>query len=82
MDEQLKKQVELLFNDMGINMSTAFTLFAKAVVRQNRIPFEITADPFFSEANQTRLREAVADLNAGKNIVKKTMEELLVMENE
>ena len=82
MDEQLKKQVELLFNNMGINMSTAFTLFAKAVVRQNRIPFEIIADPFFSEANQTRLREAVADLNAGKNIVKKTMEELLVMENE
>ena len=82
MDEHLKKQVELLFNDMGINMSTAFTLFAKAVVHQNKIPFEITADPFYSESNQARLREAIADLNAGKNIVKKTMEELLVMENE
>ena len=43
MDEKLKKQAELLFEDMGLNMTTAFTMFAKAVVRQNKIPFEITA---------------------------------------
>ena len=81
-DEDLKKQVEILFNDMGLNMTTAFTLFAKAVVHQNKIPFEITADPFYSEANQAYLKEAIADLNAGINIVEKTMEELLAMENE
>jgi DNA-damage-inducible protein J len=82
MDEDLKKQVETLFNDMGLNMTTAITIFAKAVVRQNKIPFEIAADPFYSESNQTRLKEAIADLNAGKNIVEKTMDELLMMENE
>ena len=36
MDEHLKKQVELLFNDMGINMSTAFTLFAKGTTMINK----------------------------------------------
>jgi len=77
MDENLKKQVEVLFDDMGLNMTTAFTIFAKAVIRQNKIPFEITGDPFYSEANQTRLREAISDLNAGRNIVEKNIDELL-----
>ncbi len=43
-DENLKKQAEMVFEDMGMNMTTAFTVFAKAVVRQGKIPFEITAN--------------------------------------
>lgn len=66
MDENLKKQAELLFDEMGLNMTTAFTIFTKAVVRQNKIPFEIAVDPFYSETNQAHLRKAVADLEAGK----------------
>lgn len=66
MDENLKKQAEALFDEMGLNMTTAFTIFTKAVVRQGKIPFEITADPFFSEANQAYLRKAIAELEAGK----------------
>ena len=54
LDENLKKQVEILFNDMGLNMTTAFTIFAKAVVHQNKIPFEIVADPFCIESNRQR----------------------------
>ncbi len=82
MEENLKRQAEMLFEDMGLNMTTAITLFAKAVVRQNKIPFEIIADPFWSASNQTRLKEAIADLNAGKDIVVKTMEELEAMADE
>ena len=82
MDESLKKQAELLFDDMGLNMTTAFTLFVKSVVKQNKIPFEIVADPFYSESNQKRLKEAIADLNAEKDIVIKTMDELEAMEND
>ncbi|MDR1731384.1 MAG: type II toxin-antitoxin system RelB/DinJ family antitoxin [Synergistaceae bacterium] len=81
MDENLKKQAETLFEDMGLNMTTAFTIFTKAVVRQGKIPFEVAADPFYSEANQARLREAVKGLKAGQGIVRKTMEELETMEN-
>lgn len=66
MDENLKKQAEILFDDMGLNMTTAFTIFTKAVVRQNKIPFEISADPFYSEENQRHLKKAIADLETGK----------------
>lgn len=74
MDEALKKQVETLFDEMGLNMTTAFTIFAKAVVRQNKIPFEIAADPFYSEINQAHLRKAIADLEAGKGQVHELIE--------
>lgn len=69
MDENLKKQAEALFDEMGLNMTTAITMFAKTVVRQRRIPFEIAADPFYSETNQAHLRRAIADLEAGKGQV-------------
>ena len=81
MDENLKKQAEMLFDDMGLSMTTAFTVFTKAVVRQGKIPFEIVADPFYSEANQARLREAVKGLETGQGVVWKTMRELEAMEN-
>ena len=51
MDEKLKKQVEVLFEEMGLNMTTAITVYAKTVVRQRRIPFEISAEPIKCDAN-------------------------------
>lgn len=41
MDETLKKQFEELCSDFGMNISTAFNIFARAVVREKKIPFEI-----------------------------------------
>lgn len=41
MDENLKKQFDHLCNELGLSMSTAFNIFAKTMVRQQRIPFEI-----------------------------------------
>jgi DNA-damage-inducible protein J len=66
MDEDLKKQAETLFDEIGINMTTAFTIFTKAAVRQQKIPFELSSDPFFSEKNQSRLQRAAKDMDAGK----------------
>lgn len=74
MDENLKKQAEVLFEDMGINMTTAFTIFVKTAVRQGKIPFEVTGDPFYSEANQARLRKAVSELESGKGTVHELVE--------
>ena len=42
---ELKRQFEQFCNDVGITMTAAFTLFAKKVVREQRIPFEISAEP-------------------------------------
>ncbi len=43
MDDSLKMEFETLCSDFGMNMSTAINVFAKAVVRERRIPFEITS---------------------------------------
>ncbi|GEP64765.1 hypothetical protein CBE01nite_25330 [Clostridium beijerinckii] len=75
MDEELKKQAEALFADFGMNMTTAFTIFAKAVVRERKIPFEITAsDPFYSESNMANLKKSITQLNEGKGLVEDILE--------
>lgn len=50
MDETLKKQFDGLCQEFGMNTTTAINVFARAVVRQRRIPFEISSP----EANITR----------------------------
>ena len=40
-DEKLKKEADRLFSDLGLNMSTAITIFLKSAVSCNGIPFEI-----------------------------------------
>lgn len=42
MDENLKKQADELFSDLGLSLSSAITMFAKQAVREQRIPFEVT----------------------------------------
>ena len=74
MDEGLKKRVETLFDDMGLSMTTAITMFVKAVVKQGKIPFEITADPFWNETNQARLMKSIAQLEAGKGTIHELIE--------
>ena len=58
----------MLCNDMGLSMTAAFTIFAKTVTREKRIPFEVSADPFYSESNLKHLQRVVAELNAGKSV--------------
>ncbi len=65
MDSDLKKSMEKICNDMGMSMTTAFTIFAKKVSREKRIPFEISADPFYSEANMSYLENVVSKINKG-----------------
>ena len=43
MDEALKRQFDSLCQEFGMNTSTAINVFARAVVRQRRIPFEIAS---------------------------------------
>lgn len=50
MDENLKRNFDALCSDFGMNATTAFNIFAKAVVRERRIPFEIQASQEISRA--------------------------------
>lgn len=81
MDETLKKNMEQTCKELGMSMSTAFTIFAKKVTREQRIPFEVSVDPFYSESNFQHLRESADQLRRGE-VVRKTMAELERMENE
>ena len=64
--KKLKKNFESIIQMMGLNMTTAFTVFAIQVVNEGRIPFAIKADPFWCAENQARLRESIAQLELGK----------------
>ena len=75
MDEVLKKDMEKTCQELGINMTTAFTIFAKKMSREKRIPFEVSVDPFYSECNMVRIKESIAQLNEGRTVTK-TMEDL------
>ena len=79
-DENTKKQMEQICNELGITMTTAFNIFAKKMIREKRIPFDVSIDPFYSENNIKAIKESIEQLKDGKVVVK-TMEELEAMEN-
>ena len=68
MDSELKKKLEATCADLGMNITTAFTIFAKKVAREQRIPFEVSNDPFYSDVNMERLDRSIAQLDAGKGM--------------
>lgn len=68
MDEDLKKNMEQTCKNMGLTMTAAFTMFATKVTQEQKIPFEIVADPFYSQANMTRLEKAIKDAKEGRNM--------------
>ncbi len=70
LDEKDKKNMEDVCAELGISMSAAFTMFAKKVGREKRIPFEVSVDPFYSEENFDRLRKAIQDVEAGRSTLK------------
>jgi DNA-damage-inducible protein J len=75
LDRDVKEQAESMFADFGMNLSTAFNIFARQSLRQGRIPFEIY-DPFYSVKNQTELGRRIADIEAGRNITAHEMIEV------
>lgn len=66
MDEDLKQEMEKTCQDLGMNMTTAFTIFAKKMTREKRIPFEVSVDPFYSDANLSYLKKVISDIESGK----------------
>lgn len=62
LDAEVKKAMEKVCKEMGLSMSAAFTIFAKKVGREHRIPFEISADPFYSEQNIARLKKSIEQM--------------------
>ena len=79
-DAQDKIDFDTFCSNVGLNTSTAINLFVKAVLRENRIPFEIAQAPypFYSEANMAYVKKSVKELRAGKG----TAHELIEVDDE
>ncbi len=77
MDDTLKAQTEGILDELGLNMTTAMTMFAKAIVRERRLPLDLSVDPFYSATNQARLSRTINEYETGKvSPIKKSMDEL------
>ncbi|MGI6053189.1 MAG: type II toxin-antitoxin system RelB/DinJ family antitoxin [Bilifractor sp.] len=64
-DDNVKKEAEEVLDEMGMPMTTAVTIFLKTVARERRIPFEITADPFYSDYNMRYLEQKMTAYKKG-----------------
>ena len=61
-DKNLKKKAQVLFDEMGIDMTTALTAFIKAAVREGRMPFALTGDDFaFRQMVREKLESSLAE---------------------
>lgn len=67
-DSNDKAAFDSFCHNVGLSSSAAISLFVKAVLRENRIPFEITLtlDPFYNEANQAYVLKSVQELRNGQ----------------
>ena len=67
LDDEVKKNMEEASKEMGLSMTAAFTIFATKVGRERRIPFEVSADPFYSDKHIAMLEKRIADIKEGRN---------------
>ena len=77
LDDDMKKELDEMCAEMGMNITTFFMIYAKKALRDRKIPFEITApvEPFNSEKNLAQIQKADQQVKRGR-VVEKTMEEL------
>lgn len=66
LDTEVKKSMEQVCSELGLSMSAAFTIFAKKVSREKRIPFEVSVDPFYSQSNIQHLEKIMQNIKTGK----------------
>ena len=64
-DPSIKVVFEQICSEIGLSVNAALNIFVKRVVRDRKIPFELSADPFYSEANMQYLKASAADARAG-----------------
>ena len=66
MDAEEKNSFEDVCGQLGLTITAAFKMFAKKVVRERRIPFDLSLDPFYSESNMEHLKKIIDDVDSGR----------------
>ena len=72
----MKVEFETLCDYLGMDMSTAINLFARAAVRAKKIPFEISADDLYSKENALRVFNDIRRQAAENGAADMTVEEI------
>ena len=62
MDDEFKKEFSSVCQELGCNMSTVITMVGKKMIRERRIPFKVSADPFYLPANQGHIDRTIKQL--------------------
>ena len=76
-DDELKARADNIFEELGLNMTTAFTMFVRQTIRQGGIPFEVTTrtDPFYNVENMKVLHQSIKEADEGKLSAHELIEE-------
>ena len=67
-DDTIKAKAESVCKAMGLSMSSAINIFLTKLANEQRIPFDVSIDPFYSDEHIAMLERRIADIKAGKNI--------------
>ena len=67
-DDTIKAKAESACMAMGLTMSAAVNIFLTKVANERRIPFEVSADPFYGDEHIAMLERRIADMKAGRNM--------------
>lgn len=65
-DDDVKMKAEYACNALGMNLTTAINIYLVKLGNEMRIPFKVSADPFYNPENQRLLQESIKQLNEGK----------------
>ncbi len=76
-EDQEKRALDEVLDQMGMNITTFYTIYTKKVLRDRRIPFpiEATPDPLYSDANIHAIKRAEQQIAEGRAVVL-TMDQL------
>lgn len=66
-DAEDKSRFEEFCSQVGLNVSTSINMFVKAVLREQRIPFEVKVDSSYGKDNLAELKSRIDDLRTGQN---------------
>lgn len=64
-DLEVKQEVSEVLKEIGLDMSTAINIYFKEIARSHKIPFELKADPFYSESNIKHLENMLKEYKKG-----------------
>ncbi len=79
-DDDVKKKAEQACIELGLSMSTAINIYLVKLGREKRIPFEVSADPFYSEQNIAELKRRIESVKNGSSVL--TEHDLIEVDDE